>query len=35
MGLKKLEDVLRTTLNDLENEGRLKGKELVIKGVCF
>ena len=33
MSLKKLEDVLRTTLNDLENEGRLKGKELVITDI--
>ncbi len=33
MSLKKLEDVLRTKLHDLESEGRLKGKELVITDI--
>ncbi|NLL61485.1 MAG: aminotransferase class I/II-fold pyridoxal phosphate-dependent enzyme [Candidatus Atribacteria bacterium] len=33
MGLKKLEDTLQNSLQNLEQEGRLKGKEMVITGV--
>jgi len=33
MSLKKLEKVLQVTLDDLEKEGRLKGKELVITDI--
>ena len=33
MSLKKLENLLRATLNDLESEGRLKRKEIVITDI--